>query len=115
MLYKNITLSVVNLDTIYMYILSNEKVALVWTANRYDCCLVSKLTFVPVVGGAIGEVHDPTEEFAKVKEIGLAGPVFDEVIILLCLLEERALVVKIGVHIHSDPHAILLQFLDFLV
>lgn len=41
MLYKNITLSVVNLDTIYMYILSNEKVALVWTANRYDCCLVS--------------------------------------------------------------------------
>lgn len=41
MLYKNITLSVVNLDTIYMYILSNEKVALVRTANRYDCCLVS--------------------------------------------------------------------------
>lgn len=41
MLYKNITLSVVNLDTIYMYILSNEKDALVWTANRYDCCLVS--------------------------------------------------------------------------
>lgn len=41
MLDKNITLSVVNLDTIYMYILSNEKVALVWTANRYDCCLVS--------------------------------------------------------------------------
>lgn len=37
MLYKNITLSVVNLDTIYMYILSNEKVALVWTAMAHLC------------------------------------------------------------------------------
>lgn len=41
MLYKNIMLSVVNLDIIYMYILSNEKVVLVWIVNRYDCCLVS--------------------------------------------------------------------------
>lgn len=113
MLKQNITLSVVNLDT--KYTLINEKVALVWTVNKCDCCLVSKPTFVPVVGGTIGEVHDPTEKFAKVKEIGLAGPVFDEVIILLCLLEEGALVVKIGIHIHSDSHAILLQFLDFLV
>lgn len=97
------------------YTIINEKGALVWTVNQYDCCLVSKPTFVPVVGGAIGEVHDPTKELAKVKEIGLAGPVFDEVIIFLCLLEERALVVKIGIHIHSDPHPVLLQFFDFLV
>lgn len=115
MLYKNIMLSVVNLDIIYMYILSNEKVVLVWIVNRYDCCLVSQFIFVLVVGGVIGEVYDFIKEFVKVKEIGLVGFVFDEVIIFFCFFEERVLVVKIGVYIYSDFYVILFQFFDFFV
>lgn len=90
------------------YTLTNEKLALAWTANRTDFYSGSNPTFVPVVGGIIGEVHDATEEFAKVKEISVTGTVLNEVALLLSFLEERALVVKIGVHVHRDPHTIFL-------